>query len=193
VLARDLLRGAMSDDRRNVCTVDALKWHSTEEDRPATMPADHPLADPAKLREEAAAWRLTSDDEGDCFEELARILEAAAARIESAEARIAELTEKLREMTARAAAHSYTAEMAEGGEEITRQVLARERADHAETRKDLDFILIERNSLQVERDALAKQLEKATAALQEIFDGPPETWGEWYEKHKAIINKDHSQ
>jgi hypothetical protein len=107
---------------------------------------DNSLADPAKLREEAEAWRLTSDDEGDCFEELARILEAAAARIESTEARIAELTTEKEELRLKWSELSFVAA------NLADQLTAAEASGDAWREA-----LKERTA---DRDALAKRLEE---------------------------------
>lgn len=34
-----------------------------------------------------------------------------------------------------------------------------------------------------------QKLAKAATALREIFEGPPEVWLDWYNRHEAIISE----
>lgn len=46
-----------------------------------------------------------------------------------------------------------------------------------------------RDAVKTRSHVAEQKLVKASAALREIFDGPPQVWLDWYNRHKDIITE----
>jgi hypothetical protein len=47
-----------------------------------------------------------------------------------------------------------------------------------------------RDALIVQRAALRAKLAQAYVALDELFEGPPEVWRDWWDRNKSVYERD---